>query len=150
MLAALKQLLTGQLEQASDPEQREHTLKLATAALLVEISRSDSQFQAEEKELIESQLRQRFDLNEDEAALLIGRANDQVEESVSLYEFTRPLNEELTREERTHILELLWEVAFADGVLDKYEEYYVRKIAELLYISQKDYIQTKHRAGVVE
>lgn len=97
---------------------------------------------------MQSHLQKRFELNKEETNTLLELASDQVEDSVSLYEFTRPLNEQLSREERVHILELLWEVAFADGVLDKYEEYYVRKIADLMYISQKDYIQTKHRAGV--
>ena len=57
------------------------------------------------------------------------------------------LNDNLDAEEKIHVIELLWQVAFADAVLDKYEEYYIRKIADLLYISHKDYIRTKHRVA---
>jgi len=53
----------------------------------------------------------------------------------------------VSREDRVRIVELLWKVAFADAVLDKYEEYFVRKIADLLYVSHKDYIQAKHKAA---
>lgn len=148
MLKKLKVLISDHLADNESEEDREHTLKLATAALLMEISRSDSRIQQEERALMQSHLQKRFELNKEETNTLLELASDQVEDSVSLYEFTRPLNEQLSREERVHILELLWEVAFADGVLDKYEEYYVRKIADLMHISQKDYIQTKHRAGV--
>ena len=148
MLASLKDLISNHLASDEDEGEREHTLQLATAALLLEISRSDSSIQKEELELIQDRLKERFNLNEDEIEALVDRAGSEVEKSVSLYEFTRPLKEQLSDQERAHIIELLWEVAFADGVLDKYEEFYVRKIADLLYVSQKDYIQAKHRAGV--
>ncbi len=66
---------------------------------------------------------------------------------MSLYEFTRLLNEQLSREERIRIVEMLWRVAFVDSVIDKYEEYYIRKIADLLYVSHRDYIKAKHRVS---
>ncbi len=147
MLASLKDLIVTHLASDTDPEQRAHDLELATVALLLEISRSDSEMQPEELELIEKRLRQRFRLSDEEMQSLLERAGTEVDNAVSLYDFTRPLNDVLTRQERVHIVELLWEVAFADGVLDRYEEFYVRKIADLLYVSQKDYIRTKHRAS---
>lgn len=149
MLASLRDLIVGQLSVDKD-DNHEHSLQLATAALLVEISRSDSSIQKQELQLIEQQLRDKFKLTEEEVKTVMEQAGSCVDSSVSLYEFTRPINDLLSREERVHIVELLWQVAFADGVLDKYEEYYVRKIADLLYVSQKDYIQTKHRAGLVD
>jgi uncharacterized tellurite resistance protein B-like protein len=74
-------------------------------------------------------------------------AEEEVDHVVSLHDFTRSINDSLSREDRVKIVELLWRVAFADAVLDKYEEYFIRKIADLLYVSHKDYIQSKHRAA---
>lgn len=148
MLGTFKEFFLNRVElhTAKEGTTNEHLIHLATAALLIEISRSDSSIQDEELQLIDRTIQSEFNLNADEAAELYKLANNKVEESVSLYEFTRILNDHLSREERTHIVKLLWRVAFADSVLDKYEEYYVRKIADLLYVSQQDYIKTKHHA----
>lgn len=147
MLSSLKELLVEHLATDKPEHAREHTLRLATAALLLEISRSDADIQKEELELIRQRLRDRFDLDDSEMDALLDQAESSVDTSVSLHEFTRVVNDHLSRQERVHIVELLWQVAFADGVLDKHEEFYVRKIADLLYVSQKDFIQAKHRAG---
>ena len=147
MFNSIKDFFQAQFDDSDiNADRREHTLNLATAALLIEISRSDDSIQTEELQLIEKTIREKFDISAEEALELIELARQEVEASVSLHEFTRILNEQLDRPEKAHIVELLWQVAFADGVLDKYEEYYVRKIADLLYVSQQEYIKAKHRA----
>ena len=83
----------------------------------------------------------------DEARALIELAENEVDHAVSLYDFTSFLNDTMSNEERAGIVELLWQVAFADAVLDKYEEYYVRKIADLLYVPHRDFIKAKLRAS---
>ena len=70
-----------------------------------------------------------------------------MEEAVSLYEFTNRLNDELTPEDKTGIVEMLWRVAFADGRIDKYEEHLVRKAADLLYVPHRRFIRAKLKAG---
>ena len=125
---------------------KDHLIQKATAALLIEISRSDSEVQKSERELINKTIKTEFSLEQSEADELIETADAEVDGAVSLYEFTRVLNDHLSLEERSRIVELLWRVAFADSVLDKYEEYYVRKIADLLYVPQSEYIKVKHRA----
>ena len=52
----------------------------------------------------------------------------------------------MSREKRYQLLVLLWKVAYADGRVDKYEEYYVRKISDLLYMDQAEFIRAKHEA----
>jgi uncharacterized tellurite resistance protein B-like protein len=52
----------------------------------------------------------------------------------------------LSREKRYQLLVLLWKVAYADGRVDKYEEYYVRKISDLLHMDQAEFIRAKHEA----
>ncbi len=122
---------------------REQLIQLSTAALLVEISLADSVIQQEESDFILSAVQTEFGLSPEEAAELIQEASVRVKDSVSLFEFTNHLKDKLNRKERNHVVELLWKVVNADSVIDKYEEYYVRKIADLLYVSQDDYIKTK-------
>lgn len=122
---------------------RERLIQLSTAALLIEISLADSAIGQQEQELMLSMVEEEFALSREEADALLTEAKSRVENSVSLFEFTNQLKDELSREERKHIVKLLWKVAYADAVLDKYEEYFVRKIADLLYVSQTDYIQAK-------
>ena len=88
-----------------------------------------------------------FQLSGLSAGYLIALAEQERDHAVSLYNFTNLINKTLGREERIKIIELLWKVAFADAVLDKYEEYFVRKIADLLHISHKDYIKAKHKVS---
>jgi len=126
---------------------RATSVELAAAVLMVEISMADSVLQQEERSVIENALKNSFNLTEEHARTLIDLAEKEVDHAVSLYEFTSLLNGTLTNEERAGIVELLWQVAYADAVLDKYEEYYVRKIADLLYVPHRDFIKAKLRAS---
>ena len=80
------------------------------------------------------------------AKTVVGPTVADVTDSISLYDFTSVINEKLSREERYQLLVLLWKVAYADGRVDKYEEHYVRKISDLLYLDQSDFIRAKHEA----
>ena len=150
MLSSIKEYFSSRLspEPESDPDRRDNEIKIATAALMIEVGLADSHIQKEERQLIEQTIQNTFDLKEEDAQELITIAENEIDHSVSLHEFTRLLNEKLSREERDRIVEMLWHVAFADNVLDKYEEYYIRKIADLLYVSHKDFIKAKHNAAV--
>ncbi|MGH8513321.1 MAG: TerB family tellurite resistance protein, partial [Gammaproteobacteria bacterium] len=89
--------------------------------------------------------RKSFGLDELEARELVQLADRAADQAVSLTEFTRLLNQNLTQEDRVSIVQSLWQVANADTDIDKYEEYYVRKIADLLYVSHSDFIRMKLR-----
>lgn len=117
---------------------------LAMAALLVETARAD--FDVHELELVElgRLLTDRLGITSAEATSLVARARDAVERSVSLYEFTRPLHEALSYEEKQEVVRMLWHVALADRRLDKYEDYLIGKISELLYVARGDVIRLRH------
>jgi len=85
-------------------------------------------------------------LTADEVEGIMVDADKTVADSISLYDFTSVINEKLSREKRYQLLVLLWKVAYADGRVDKYEEYYVRKISDLLYMDQAEFIRAKHEA----
>ena len=125
----------------------DNRIELAAAVLMIEISLADSSIDDHELAVIKQALVGRFNIAVAQVDELIDLARREVDHAVSLHDFTRMLNDNLDAPEKIQVIELLWQVAFADAVLDKYEEYYIRKIADLLYISHKDYIRTKHRVA---
>ena len=140
--------LFGLSEQEDAPETAEARIRHATAVLLVEIARADHERQAIEHEAMLTSLQRGFDLPADEAESLLERAETAAEHSVSLHEFTKVLHAELDYAEKEQVVEMLWRIALADKVLDKYEDYMIGKIAELLYVARGDVIRLKN--SVVE
>lgn len=130
-----------------EPESASRRLQLATAALLMEMVRADFQTGADEQAEVESLLRRHFGLTDAEARELRALGDAEAHQATSLYEFTRLLDQHLDTREKEQVLELLWRVALADRYLDKYEEYLVRKVADLLHLSHSQFIRTKHRVA---
>ena len=75
---------------------------------------------------------------------LFDKAEEIADNSVSLHEFTRTLHETLNDEAKNEIIEMLWRLALVDDSLDRYEDYLVRKIADLLYVSNSNVLRIKH------
>ncbi|GMR24146.1 MAG: TerB family tellurite resistance protein [Acidobacteriota bacterium] len=125
------------------PVSLENAQRLATAALLIEISRADFEVADEEKIAIEQALRDSFGISDEETREIIALAEQQVKESISLYEFTRLVDESFTPEQKKHIVGLLWQVAFSDERLEEREEYLIRKTAKLLHVPHADFIDEK-------
>lgn len=130
---------------AEEARAHEHQLRLATAALLMEMARADFAASPVEREHVVALLRGEFALSAREAERIAGLGADATEASVSLYDFTRALDQALSTEDKIRIIEMLWQVAYADGGLDKYEEHLMRKLADLLHLSHRQLIQAKHR-----
>ena len=124
----------------------DQALKLATAALLIETSRADFEVADEEKLAIEEALRQSFGISDEETQEIIALAEREVDGAISLYEFTRLVDESFTPEQKKHIVGLLWQVAFSDNRLEEREEYLIRKVAKLLHVSHTDFIDEKLKA----
>jgi uncharacterized tellurite resistance protein B-like protein len=139
-----------QPDAATDEHDAEHRLRLATAALLIEVTRADHVIGDEELETVKHALVTLFDLSGDETAALVELAEKEARESSSHYEFTSLIKNSFDAETKTTIVEMLWRVVFADNHMDKYEEAMVRKIADLLYVSHRDFIAAKHRARVAK
>ena len=91
-------------------------------------------------------LLEKFNLDKKNIDELISLARDEVDHIVSLHEFAEIINNHLSAKEKSEIIEYLWRVAYADAYIHKYEEYYIRKIADLLHVSHSDYIKTKLKA----
>ena len=149
MLKSIREFFERGIQGDAGPDRAgaDNRLELAAAVLMVEISLADSAVDDAELVVIKTALVNHFNIAATQADELIDLAQREVDLAVSLHEFTRMLNDNLDASEKIRIIESLWKVAFADAVLDKYEEYYIRKIADLLYISHKDYLRTKHRVA---
>jgi uncharacterized tellurite resistance protein B-like protein len=136
-------LIRGQPGAEVDPH---HRLQVATAALLLEMTRMDDDIHDAEREAVERAVRTSFDLSDTEYAELIRLAEEERRHAASYYGFTSLINDEFDMARRIAIVEQLWQVAYADRHLDMYEEHLVRKLAGLLHVSHKDFIAAKHRA----
>ena len=124
----------------------EHRLRLATAALFIETMRADFHVTDEERSRLDAAVRDTLDLDADEARELLALAEQEVGAAVELFQFTRLIDEAFTSEQKAQLVERLWRVAFADAHIDRMEEHLVRKIANLLHVPHRDYIEAKRRA----
>jgi uncharacterized tellurite resistance protein B-like protein len=124
---------------------REQGLRVATALLLIEVARADYQSDLTEDAAAFALLKEFFALGDEETALLLDEARREADHAVSLQTFTRRLHEQLTVEEKHRVVEMLWKVALADRRLDKLEDYLVRKVADLLYVSHSDLVRIRNR-----
>ena len=145
MLNAIQEFFRAKIEPDTAVGPDTHGLQLATAALLFEMLRADDNEHPEERRMLEQSLQETFSLDEEETRQLVELADREAAESVSLYQFTGLINQHFSPQEKVRVVELLWHVAYADGRLDPYEEGLVRKIADLIYVPHRDFIQAKHR-----
>ena len=127
---------------AQDPEQ---ATRLATAALLMEMARMDESIAPAERHRISEVLQAFFQLDSRDSMALQDLAEQTAQQASSYHEFTAQINTHFSQEQKIKVIEYLWEVAYADDQMDKYEEHFVRKIADLLHVAHKDFILTKHR-----
>lgn len=138
-------IATPERDDVSEQE-REDALRLATAVLMIDVARADHEFDESEFDRILELVRAHFKLDPEAAAQLVVAANERSDEAVSAYEFTQLLHEHLDEDEKARIVALLWQIAYADGRLDKYEDAFVLKISDLLYVSRGRVMRLKHDA----
>jgi uncharacterized tellurite resistance protein B-like protein len=147
MFARLKRLFDDQAGAAADGK-TSHSFEekqLAAAALMVEAARLDSTFDEKERARIETLLQQHFDLDAEEAKALLAAGETASEGSVQLHGFTRTIKDAFDQEERVALIEMLWEVAYADGELHDYEASLIRRITGLLYVPDRDSGEARKR-----
>ena len=127
-------------------QKQSSTRELASAALLIEVARADFDITPEELARLIDLLATTFDMSSEDVELVTQQANDQVENAVSLHDFTRVINDHCSPEERNELVGLMWDVAAADGDLSKYEDHLIRRVADLLYVPHQEFIRLKHQA----
>jgi len=125
---------------------REAAIRKATAVLMLDVARADYVFEESEFESVLKLMESHFDLSPEDAATLVNNAGDDAENLTSVHQFTELLHEHLDDAEKARIIALLWQIAYADGRLDKYEDSLVLKISDLLYVSRARVMRLKHDA----
>lgn len=124
----------------------EHRLRVATGALLIEMTRMDSETTEDERQTTLHALQTKFDLTPQETRDLVDLAEAEASDAIDYHQFTSLIKESFSPEQKEKVIEYLWLVAVADGNLDKHEEYLVRKIAGLIGVPHKAFIAAKQRA----
>lgn len=145
MISAIKRFFESQLAtQGNDSAQnREHRLRLASAALLFEVLKSDRHVDERETAALREILARDLELGSEELDNIVALAEEETRQAVSLYQFTRLINESYSYDERVQLIENMWRLALADDHLDMYEEQLIRRTADLIYVSHSDFIRTK-------
>jgi uncharacterized tellurite resistance protein B-like protein len=149
MLQKLKDLFGERVKTqaaSASAAEREHAFRLAAAALLIEVARSDGRIADAERTVMRTGIQATLGLAAAETDELLRLAEAQSRQAVSLYEFTQEIDREFSLEQKKRVVELLWLVAFADAEKDPHEEHLVRQIAGLLHVPHPDFIDAKIRA----
>ncbi|MBC7191927.1 TerB family tellurite resistance protein [Marinobacter sp.] len=144
MLDLIKQLFSGEERHQEPPTG--HQIAVAATALMVQLARVDSNQDDRELETIVECAVRAHEVTEEEARDILQDALDHADDATSLYEFTGKLNEHLEQSDKQRLLESIWAVALADGRIDRYEEHLIRRIADLLHLNHREYMQARHRA----
>ncbi|MDX1580446.1 MAG: TerB family tellurite resistance protein [Alphaproteobacteria bacterium] len=143
MLKKLKQLIEGE---PSDDDAGPEDTHLAAAVLMVEAAALDGEFDDDERERIIHILERHFELSAEDADELVEMAVEEQHHAGHLHRFTQRIKDAYSEEERTHLIELLWEVVYADGELHDYEANLLRRVAGLIYVTDRDRGDARKRA----
>jgi uncharacterized tellurite resistance protein B-like protein len=130
---------TDLTEISFDPE------KIAVVALLISTAKYDGNFDESERLEIHNLIKNYFSLSSESTDDLFKAAEKIENEANDLQQFTRSLNKLLNEEEKLKIVELIWKIVMADGIIDNYEENLVRRLSGLLYLQDKDIGNIKNK-----
>ena len=148
MISTIRKLLNKNVarDKSMDSLDKQELIRMAAAVLFVEVMHADHQVDKRERQIVMLALLESFSLSRKDAEELLEQAEERVKDVTSLHEFTSLLHTRLSNEEKVMLVEQIWRIILADNDVDKYEEHLVRRIAELLYVSHRDYIRAKLNA----
>jgi uncharacterized tellurite resistance protein B-like protein len=125
----------------------DHDLRVATAALLVHAAAVDDDMSEVERNKLQSLLKQRFELDDTAASVLIEEGVAADDKAVDLYHFTHLLNDRLEDNDRVRMVEMMWTVAYANGAASEFEDNLIWRVADLLGVSSTERIALRHRVA---
>ena len=149
MLDGLRQFIADVVSPAAHPEQKfdDRGYRLAATALLIHVISLDGEPSDIEKRKLHSLLESRFGLDPGTADKLIESATLVEGEAVDLYHFTSVIMRAVDEAGRLRIVEMMWELVYADGQVSEFEDNVVWRAADLLGVSSRDRINLKHRVS---
>ena len=142
MLKKISKIFKKKVTETPDEESLSSISK-ACSSLLIEVALSDKDFDEEEITSMKEILKTTHGISDETINELVSNAKQTVDESTSLYSYTREVNDNFSYDDKLLLLQSLWDIAYADGNVDKYEEHLIRKISDLIYISHSDFIKAK-------
>ena len=125
-----------------EPESRDNSIQKSICSLMIEVAYADDQLDESELKAMANSL-SKLDIEEEEIQEIVDATLAKSKESISFYEHTRILNDQLDYDQKKEVLNSVWAIAFADGEMDKHEEHLIRRIDDLLYLNHKDFINAK-------
>lgn len=148
MIGGLKALLFGNTdeENVAAGGHGDDALHHAAAGLLVEAAMLDGHFHDAERKRIEGLLTERFDVEKSELSALMEAAEAAAVERVELHTITKTVRDHFDDQERIAMIEMLWEVVYADGDLDDFESNMMRRVTGLLYVTDRESGDARKRA----
>jgi uncharacterized tellurite resistance protein B-like protein len=148
MFAGFRKFLSDVSEGDKHPAHFAHDdYRLAAAALLVHAAAIDGDVTDAEREELHAVIRQQFKLDEATNDELVAEATEAENESIDLYHFTSLINRSLDEEGRRRVVEMMWEIAYADGDVDEFERNLIWRAADLLGISSRERIELGQRVA---
>ena len=141
----LKKFFTKTTNDATAAESGRTSLdvRIATCALLLEMAKIDGKFSELERKTVVEVLENSYQLSAERAAAFMEAADEQLEKSIDLWHFAKLINENYSTEEKIKIIEMVWQIIYTDGKLDKHEDYLAHKLATLLRLSHEQLIEAK-------
>lgn len=145
MIAKIKDFFNSAARSGEEPEPglKERRIQIAACALLIEMASIDSEFSEEERARILSILKKEFVLSDDMADELIALSMLELKASIDIWQFANLINDNYTPAEKIRLMEMVWKVVYADGRLDKHEDYLIRKLTKLLNLRHREMIEAK-------
>lgn len=145
MIDRLKKFFVGDTQEGAAEKRILHDqdIHVATCALLLEMATIDGEFSEMERESIMAILKNRFNLTEEDALALMDAAREEITKSIDLWQFTNLINKNYTEEEKIRVIETIWKVVYADGILEKYEDYLIHQLGKLLRLTHSQLIEAK-------
>src|ERR1700735_3088769 len=148
MLDGLRQFIADVVSPAHDSRGLDDTgYRRAATALLVHVISLDGEPSAAEKRKLHSLIESSFGLDQGTADKLIASATLVEGEAVDLYHFTSVIMRSVDDAGRLRIVEMMWELVYADGRVTEFEDNVVWRAADLLAVSSRDRIELKHRVA---
>jgi len=142
LIPAFNDTASGEI--VSDVDQ----LQLATCVLLIEVSKSDDDFDLEEQKKIKTLVQKKFQITQDKIESLFAHSDEKHNTMTSLFDWTEIINKECSYDQKCTIIGFMWDIAYIDGKIDKYEDFTIRKVADLIYVKHKDFISLKNERAI--
>jgi uncharacterized tellurite resistance protein B-like protein len=148
MFGAIRQFVSELTGAGKHPDRFEDDdYRLAAAALLVHVATIDGELSDDERATMHAVIKDRFGLDDDAADDLVAEATEAEHEAVDLYHFTSLLNRTLDEPGRQRIVEMMWQIVYADRKVNEFEDNLLWRAADLLGVSARERIELRQRVA---